>query len=159
MSARTSEDVVLSIPRCTFNGTSKTNGTCIDHVDRLFQAFSSTVVLIVLIAVIIGIIIISLITFHLHKRKMKKRKIIKAQEEYERDNCCPKAVKGKPDVRQTMMVRPGQRAPTAVRKSEPNMSCPDFDVTPGPDNGSKADTGHTKDRNYTGNVLKSVEVS
>lgn len=159
MSTRIPEDVALSIPHCTFNGTSQTNGTCIDHVDQLFQAFSSTVVLIVLVAVIIGIIIISLMTFHFHKRKMKKRKIKKAQEEYERDNCCPKAVKGKPAVRQTIMVRPGQRAPTAVQKSEHIMLSQDFDVTPGTNNGSKADTRHTKDRNDQGNALESIEVS
>ncbi|KAK2881500.1 hypothetical protein Q8A67_018768 [Cirrhinus molitorella] len=69
---------------------------------------------------IIGIIFVSVTTFHFHKSKMKKRKIQKAQEEYERDNCSPKTVKGKPVVRQCIMVRP----PTAVRKSDPNAEDP-----------------------------------
>lgn len=77
MSARTSENVAVSIPHCTFNRT--TSEPCIDHVDKLFQAFSSTVVLIVLIVVIIGIIIISLITLFSPK-EMKKRNMKKAQE-------------------------------------------------------------------------------
>ncbi|XP_030634660.1 uncharacterized protein C11orf87 homolog [Chanos chanos] len=159
MSARTSEYVALSIPHCTFNGTTRTNGTCIDQVDQLFQAFSSTVVLFVLIAMIIGIIFISLSTFHFHKSKMKKRKIQKAQEEYERDNCSPKTTKGKPVVRQCIMVRPGKRPPTAVLKSEPNTpSQDDSSVTPIPENDSNANTRHTGQANDD-HLLESVAVS
>ncbi|XP_016413010.1 uncharacterized protein C11orf87 homolog [Sinocyclocheilus rhinocerous] len=144
MSARTLERLV-SIPHCALNGTARTsNGTCFERVDQLFQAFSSTVVLFVLIAMIIGIIFVSVTTFHFHKSKMKKRKIQKAQEEYERDNCSPKAVKGKPVVRQCIMVRP----PTAARKSDPNTE----------------DPGVTEDVRHSGqgkddNLLESVAVS
>ncbi|XP_073674194.1 uncharacterized protein C11orf87 homolog [Garra rufa] len=145
MSARTLERLALSIPHCALNGTARTsNGTCFDRVDQLFQAFSSTAVLFVLIAMIIGIIFVSVTTFHFHKSKMKKRKIQKAQEEYERDNCSPKAVKGKPVVRQCIMVRP----PAAVRKSDPNAE----------------DPGVTEDVRHSGqakddNLLESVAVS
>lgn len=150
MSAGTSENLVLSIPACTSNGTAQTNGTCIDQVHQLFQAFSSTAVLVVLIAVIIGIVFVSLTTFHFHKRKMKKRKIQKAQEEYERDNCSPKAAKGKPLVRQCIMVRPlrrdsGHRPPVPVQKHEEEPdSQEDSGVIPIPENGTKADTRHTE---------------
>lgn len=149
MSARTLERPALSIPHCALNGTARTNnGTCFDRVDQLFQAFSSTVVLFVLIALIIGIIFVSITTFHFHKSKMKKRKIQKAQEEYERDNCSPKAAKGKPVVRQCVMVRP----PTAVRKSDPNNEDPG--VTPQMPEDTRH-TGQIKDEN----LLESVAVS
>ncbi|XP_031429713.1 uncharacterized protein C11orf87 homolog [Clupea harengus] len=159
MGTRTSENVALSIPHCTFNGTAQTNGTCIEQMDQLFQSFSSTAVLFVLIALIIGIIFISIVTFHFHKSKMKKRKIQKAQEEYERDNCSPKTVKGKPVVRQCIMVRPGKRSPAAVQRSEPNTpSQEDSSVTPIPENESKANTRHTGQENDQ-NLLESVAVS
>uniref|UniRef100_A0A4W5LKF4 Si:dkey-35i13.1 n=1 Tax=Hucho hucho TaxID=62062 RepID=A0A4W5LKF4_9TELE len=150
MSARTSENLELSIPHCTFNGTTQTNGTCINQVDQLFMAFSSTVVLIVLMAVIIGIIIVSLATFHLHKRKMKKGKIRKAQEEYERDNCSPKTAKGKQATRHCIMVRPGLRVPpAAVQKNEQNTPFnEDSSVTPNTENSSKADTSQINSNHW-----------
>ncbi|KAL2095917.1 hypothetical protein ACEWY4_008065 [Coilia grayii] len=159
MSARTSENLALSIPHCIFNGTAQTNGTCIEQMDQLFQSFSSTVVLFVLIALIIGIIFLSLVTFHFHKSKMKKRKIQKAQEEYERDNCSPKTMKGKPVVRQCIMVRPGKRPPAAVQRSESNTpSQEESSVAPIPTNESKANTRHTEQANDQ-NLLESVAVS
>ncbi|MFT7803798.1 uncharacterized protein C11orf87 homolog [Arapaima gigas] len=97
----------LSIPPCTSNGTTGTNGTCMDRMDHFFLAFSSTAVLFVLVAVITGIVFVSLVTFHVHKRKMKKRKIQKAQEEYERDNCSPRTAKGKAPLQQCIVVRAG----------------------------------------------------
>ncbi|XP_036393536.1 uncharacterized protein C11orf87 homolog [Megalops cyprinoides] len=163
MSARTSENLALSIPSCTFNGTTQTNGTCIDQMDHLFQAFSSTAVLIVLIAVIVGIIFVSLTTFHFHKSKMKKRKIQKAQEEYERDNCSPKIAKGKQSVRQCIMVRPAHRdsrhrPPAAVQKHEQeSTSQEDSSVIPIPENVSKGDTRHTEDGHDQ--LLESVALS
>lgn len=75
---------------------------------------------------------------------MKKRKIQKAQEEYERDNCSPKAAKGKPVVRQCVMVRP----PMAVRKSDPNNEDPQMPE-------DTRHTGQIKDEN----LLESVAVS
>uniref|UniRef100_A0AAY5K1L6 Uncharacterized protein n=1 Tax=Esox lucius TaxID=8010 RepID=A0AAY5K1L6_ESOLU len=160
MSARTSEKLALSILHCTFNGTTQTNGTCIEHVDQLFQAFSSTVVLIVLVVVIIGIIAVSLATFHFHKRKMKRRKIRKAQEEYERDNCSPKTDKGKSAARQSVVVRTGLRAPPAAfQKSD--RSSPfheDATVTPISENCSKADNRHTRKPNEP-HPLESVSTS
>ncbi|KAJ8414497.1 hypothetical protein AAFF_G00036990 [Aldrovandia affinis] len=163
MSARTSENLALSIPACTSNGTTQTNGTCIDQVDQLFQVFSSTAVLIVLIVMIIGIIFVSLVTFHFHKSKMKKRKIEKAQEEYERDNCSPKAAKGKPAVRQCIMVRPvhsdsGHRPRAAVQKHEQDTTSQgDSSVIPIPENVSKSDTRHTEHGH--GQLMESVALS
>uniref|UniRef100_A0A8C4RXG8 Si:dkey-35i13.1 n=1 Tax=Erpetoichthys calabaricus TaxID=27687 RepID=A0A8C4RXG8_ERPCA len=109
MSARTSSAVALSLSPCSLNrNVSQSNGTCITEVDRLFQTFSSTIVLIVLIAVICGLIFLSLVTFHFHKSKMKKRKIERAQEEYERDNCTINSMKGSPKDKEGVMVRPGR---------------------------------------------------
>ncbi|KAG9348337.1 hypothetical protein JZ751_002072 [Albula glossodonta] len=131
-------------------------------MDPFFQAFSSTAVLIVLIAVIIGIIFVSLITFHFHKSKMKKRKIQKAQEEYERDNCSPKTAKGKPIVRQCIMVRPvhrdsGLRPPAAFQKHDETTSQEDSNGMSIPENESKADTRHTE-HGYD-QLLESVALS
>ncbi|KAJ8368766.1 hypothetical protein SKAU_G00087940 [Synaphobranchus kaupii] len=80
---------------------------------------------------------------------MKKRKIQKAQEEYERDNCSPKTAKRKPSVRQCIMVRPhrdsGHRPPAAVQKQDQaTASQEDSGVIPIPENGSKAGTRHTE---------------
>ncbi|XP_028818038.1 uncharacterized protein C11orf87 homolog [Denticeps clupeoides] len=108
MSARTPEDPALSIPHCSRNGTGRTNGTCVVPMEQLLQAFSSTAVLFVLVAVIVGIVLVSLATFHVHKSKMKKRKIQRAQEEYERDSRSPGAAKGKPAGGQRVMVRPAR---------------------------------------------------
>ncbi|KAM5182162.1 uncharacterized protein C11orf87 homolog [Mantella aurantiaca] len=95
MSARITKQLRLSMPPCLLNRTSATNATsCVTEVEPLFQSFSSTLVLIVLATVIFCLVVLSLSTFHLHKSKMKKRKIEKAQEEYERDHCSPKAERG-----------------------------------------------------------------
>ncbi|KAI4890229.1 hypothetical protein NFI96_001248 [Prochilodus magdalenae] len=107
MSARTSSDrLALAVPPCGSNGTAWPEGTCMARVEQLFQALSSTVVLFVLVAMIAAVISVSLTTFHFHKSKMKKRKMQRAQEEYERDNCSPRA-KGKPALRQCVVERPG----------------------------------------------------
>ncbi|XP_018411748.1 PREDICTED: uncharacterized protein C11orf87 homolog [Nanorana parkeri] len=95
MSARISKQLTLSMPPCLMNRTSATNATsCVTEVEPLFQSFSSTLVLIALTTVIFCLVVLSLSTFHLHKSKMKKRKIEKAQEEYERDHCSPKEERG-----------------------------------------------------------------
>ncbi|XP_056417644.1 uncharacterized protein C11orf87 homolog [Hyla sarda] len=95
MSASISKQLRLSMPPCLLNGTSASNATsCTTQVEPLFQSFSSTLVLIVLATVIFCLVVLSLSTFHMHKSKMKKRKIEKAQEEYERDHCSPKAERG-----------------------------------------------------------------
>ncbi|OCT93229.1 uncharacterized protein C11orf87 homolog [Xenopus laevis] len=92
MSARISKQLRLSVPPCLINRTTVSNtSSCTTQVEPLFQSFSSTLVLIVLATVIFCLVVLSLSTFHMHKSKMKKRKIEKAQEEYERDNCSPKA--------------------------------------------------------------------
>ncbi|XP_053313851.1 uncharacterized protein C11orf87 homolog [Spea bombifrons] len=91
MSPRFPKQLGLSMPPCLLNRTSSPNGTsCLTEVEPLFQPFSSTLVLIVLATVICCLVVLSLSTFHMHKSKMKKRKIEKAQEEYERDHCSPK---------------------------------------------------------------------
>ncbi|XP_010891838.1 uncharacterized protein C11orf87 homolog [Esox lucius] len=104
MTTKESEDIGLSIPLCMYNGASQTNGTCMDQINRFFQPFSSTFALMVLVAMIIGIILVSLAAFHFNKRRMKKRKIQRAQEEYERDNRSP-STKREP-VRPSIIVRP-----------------------------------------------------
>ncbi|KPP79387.1 hypothetical protein Z043_101034 [Scleropages formosus] len=135
----------LPIPPCTSNGTTPSNGTCVDRMDHLFQAFSSTAVLFVLVAVITGIVFVSLATFHVHKSKMKKRKIQKAQEEYERDNCSPRTAKGRAPLRQCVVVRAGRggagvRDPAAVPNPDQDSS-----AIPIPGNCSKADSRHSRD--------------
>lgn len=108
MSAITSPDrLALAVPPCGSNGTAWPEGACMARVEQLFQALSSTVVLFVLVAMIAAVISVSLTTFHFHKSKMKKRKMQRAQEEYERDNCSPRAAaKGKPVLRQCVVERP-----------------------------------------------------
>lgn len=108
MSARAPKELRLALPPCLLNrtfaspndsGSGNTGarspgagggggGTCITQVgQQLFQSFSSTLVLIVLVTLIFCLIVLSLSTFHIHKRRMKKRKMQRAQEEYERDHC------------------------------------------------------------------------
>ncbi|KAL4647674.1 hypothetical protein GN956_G8085 [Arapaima gigas] len=132
----------LSIPPCTSNGTTGTNGTCMDRMDHFFLAFSSTAVLFVLVAVITGIVFVSLVTFHVHKRKMKKRKIQKAQEEYERDNCSPRTAKGKAPLQQCIVVRAGHggagvQEPVAVPDTDQDSS-----AKPIPENCCKTTSRH-----------------
>ncbi|XP_007539341.1 uncharacterized protein C11orf87 homolog [Erinaceus europaeus] len=102
MSARAPKELRLALPPCLLNrtlaapsasggrnaSTRGPGGTCITQVgQQLFQSFSSTLVLIVLVTLIFCLIVLSLSTFHIHKRRMKKRKMQRAQEEYERDHC------------------------------------------------------------------------
>lgn len=101
MSARAPKELRLALPPCLLNRTLaaphaggssnasvRSSGTCITQVgQQLFQSFSSTLVLIVLVTLIFCLIVLSLSTFHIHKRRMKKRKMQRAQEEYERDHC------------------------------------------------------------------------
>ncbi|XP_063060674.1 uncharacterized protein C11orf87 homolog [Engraulis encrasicolus] len=159
MSARTAENLALaSIPHCTFNGTVRTNGTCIEQMDQLFQSFSSTAVLFVVIALIIGIIFLSMVTFHFHKCKMKRRKIQRAQEEYERDNSS-KTIKGKTVVRQCIVVSPGKRPPAADQRSQSNTPSQESSVVaPIPTNESRDNTRQTDQANGQ-NLLESVAVS
>ncbi|EHB08061.1 hypothetical protein GW7_04037 [Heterocephalus glaber] len=108
MSARAPKELMLALPPCLLNRTFASpndsgsgnpgarspgaggggGSTCITQVgQQLFQSFSSTLVLIVLVTLIFCLIVLSLSTFHIHKRRMKKRKMQRAQEEYERDHC------------------------------------------------------------------------
>lgn len=99
----------------TFNGASETNGTRAEKVQHVHQPFSSTVALLVLGLVIIGIILISLTTYHFHKSKMKKRKMLREQEEFERDNCGSSVpVRVKPSLSRCVIARPAppQHPPT-----------------------------------------------
>lgn len=109
MAARTSEASGLSVPppppphRC--HG-AHNNGTCAEQLS-IFPPFSSTLALLVLVAVLVGIVLVSLATFHFHKRKLRNRKIQRAQEEYERDSRSPAraGASGAP-VRPCIIVRP-----------------------------------------------------
>lgn len=90
-----------------FNGASETNGTRAEKVQHVLQPFSSTVALLVLGMLIIGIILLSLTTYHFHKSKMKKRKMLRAQEEYERDNGGSSVpVKANPAPSRCVIARP-----------------------------------------------------
>ncbi|XP_061658311.1 uncharacterized protein C11orf87 homolog [Syngnathoides biaculeatus] len=62
------------------------NGTCAEQLSVAFPPLSSTLALLVLVAVLAGVVLVSVATFHFHKRRLKKRKIQRAQEEYERDS-------------------------------------------------------------------------
>ncbi|XP_060744422.1 uncharacterized protein C11orf87 homolog [Tachysurus vachellii] len=156
MSAGSSESLALSIPPCNPNGTARANGTCADPTDPLFRSFSSTMVLLVLVAMIAGTILVSLATFHLHKSKLRKRKMQKAQEEYERDSGRPKAVLGKPEIRHCVMERP-----TAVQKSDLNSKISDKEATDSagiPEKECADSTRHTSQMRAD-HLLESVAVS
>lgn len=93
-----------------FIGAPDTNGTRVEKVHYTLQPFSSTVALLVLGVLIIGIILLSISTYHFHKSKMKRRKMQRAQEEYERDNCSSSIPpKVKPALGRSLIARP---APT-----------------------------------------------
>ncbi|XP_024122572.1 uncharacterized protein C11orf87 homolog [Oryzias melastigma] len=117
MTARTVEASGLSVPlhRC-HGGFQASNGTCAEQLS-LFPPFSSTLALLVLVAVLVGIILVSLATFHFHKRKLRNRKIQRAQEEYERDSRSPTraGARGEP-ARPCVIVRP-------VRREEKLLVC------------------------------------
>ncbi|XP_068121084.1 uncharacterized protein C11orf87 homolog [Hyperolius riggenbachi] len=120
MSARIAKQLRLSMPPCLLNRTSASNATsCVTEVEPLFPAFSSTVVLIVLATVIFCLVVLSLSTFHMHKSKMKKRKIEKAQEEYERDHCSPKAERGN-------LYERGNRQQSNGRGTDDDHNSPDI---------------------------------
>ncbi|XP_067085376.1 uncharacterized protein C11orf87 homolog [Osmerus mordax] len=130
MTAETSEGDGFSVPLCSYSGASQTNGTCMDQMERFFPPFSSTFALIVLVTMIVGIIFVSLATFHFHKRRMRKRKIQRAQEEYERDSRSPVSSMGKRETtRPCIIVRPAARDKVhrplfpVIQKCDQNTSC------------------------------------
>lgn len=161
MTNKESEDVGLSIPLCIYNGASQTNGTCMDQIGRFFQPFSSTFALMVLVAMIIGIILVSLAAFHFNKRRMKKRKIQRAQEEYERDNRSPSTKAKREPTRPSIIVRPSppdsEHRPHSVVQ---NTSChiqEDPGTLPIAKNESELDMPHIEKGN--GQVLETVILS
>lgn len=100
----------LEISWGAFVGAPDTNGTRAEKVHHALQPFSSTVALLVLGVLIIGIILLSLTTYHFHKSKIKKKKMQRAQEEYERDNSGSSIPpKVKPALGRSLIARP---APT-----------------------------------------------
>lgn len=108
---KTSDEILWG----AYNGASETNETRADKVQHVLQPFSSALALLVLGLVILGIILISLTTYHFHKSKMKKRKMLRAQEEYERDNCGSSVpVRVKPALSRCVIARPAppQHPPT-----------------------------------------------
>ncbi|XP_042355982.1 uncharacterized protein C11orf87 homolog [Plectropomus leopardus] len=108
MTTRTSEASGLPVPLHRCHGHFQANnGTCAEQLS-FFPPFSSTLALLVLVAVLVGIILVSLATFHFHKRKLRNRKIQRAQEEYERDSRSPArgaGTSGEP-ARPCIIVRP-----------------------------------------------------
>ncbi|KAM9728668.1 uncharacterized protein C11orf87-like [Menidia menidia] len=107
MTAGPAEAPGPSVPvhRCR-GGLHASNGTCAEQLS-LFPPFSSALALLVLVAVLVGIVLVSLATFHFHKRKLRNKKIRRAQEEYERDSRNP-ARAGEP-ARPCVIVRPARR--------------------------------------------------
>nr|XP_061819032.1 uncharacterized protein C11orf87 homolog [Nerophis lumbriciformis] len=71
-----------------------------------FPPLSSTLALLVLVAVLAGIVLVSVATFHFHKRRLQKRKIQRAQEEYERDSGSPARAAGAAPARPCVIARP-----------------------------------------------------
>ncbi|CAL8275914.1 unnamed protein product [Arctogadus glacialis] len=102
-------------------GAAPENGTCVTHLDRgVFPPLSSTLALLVLVALMVGIVLVSLATFHLHKRKLRKRKIQRAQEEYERDSRDPEGAPEPPKhPPRATIVRPPGRDPSSRPPSSP----------------------------------------
>ncbi|XP_014878029.1 uncharacterized protein C11orf87 homolog [Poecilia latipinna] len=113
MTSRVAEASGLPAPpqRC-LGGLQPNNGTCAEQLSvSLFPPLSSTLALLVLVAVLVGIILVSLATFLFHKRKLRNRKIQRAQEEYERDSRSPARAgpgAGEP-ARPCVIVRPVRR--------------------------------------------------
>ncbi|XP_015239102.1 PREDICTED: uncharacterized protein C11orf87 homolog [Cyprinodon variegatus] len=111
MTSRTAEASGLMAPpqRC-HGGLHASNGTCAEQLS-IFPPLSSTLALLVLVAVLVGIILVSLATFHFHKRKLRNRKIQRAQEEYERDSRSPSraAPRAGEPARPCVIVRPVRR--------------------------------------------------
>lgn len=93
------------------------NGTCAEKVEPFPPPLSSTFALILLGIAIIGIVALSLTTHHCHKGKMKRRKIQRAQEEFERDQLSPVPPASKPD--RCVIARP------AAGRTEPPPGCQD----------------------------------
>ncbi|XP_012514626.1 PREDICTED: uncharacterized protein C11orf87 homolog [Propithecus coquereli] len=152
MSARAPKELRLALPPCLLNrtfaspnasgsGTANARdsaagggggGTCITQVgQQLFQSFSSTLVLIVLVTLIFCLIVLSLSTFHIHKRRMKKRKMQRAQEEYERDHCSgsrgggglPRAGRQAPNHAKETRLERQPRDSAFCAPSDPSSSC------------------------------------
>ncbi|XP_024250756.1 uncharacterized protein C11orf87 homolog [Oncorhynchus tshawytscha] len=161
MTNKESEDVGLSIPLCIYNGASQTNGTCMDQIGRFFQPFSSTFALMVLVAMIIGIILVSLVAFHFNKRRMKKRKIQRAQEEYERDNLSPSTKAKREPMRPCIIVRPsprdGEHRPHSAVQNTSYHIQEDVGTLPITNNASELDMAHIEQGD--GQVLETVVLS
>uniref|UniRef100_A0A3Q3WVL8 Uncharacterized protein n=1 Tax=Mola mola TaxID=94237 RepID=A0A3Q3WVL8_MOLML len=106
---RTSEASGLPVPPVRRCHGAHNNGTCAEQLS-IFPPLSSTLALLVLVAVLVGIILVSLATFHFHKRKLRNRKIQRAQEEYERDSRSPaRAAAGEPAI-PCVIARPAKCA-------------------------------------------------
>ncbi|XP_061595163.1 uncharacterized protein C11orf87 homolog [Cololabis saira] len=100
--------------RCMHGGN---NGTCAEQL-RLLPPFSSALALLVLVAVLAGVVLVSLATFHFHKRKLRNRKILRAQEEYERDSRDGRAAaRSAGPARPSVIARPVRREERAERPS------------------------------------------
>ncbi|XP_078078958.1 uncharacterized protein C11orf87 homolog [Mustelus asterias] len=144
MSARIHKALPLSLSSCAGNRNfSHNNGTCVTEVGKLIYSFSATVVLIVLVTLIFGVIAVSLLTFHFHKSKMKKRKMQRAQQEYERDQGSPEAAKGSPPERgSAVMLSP---APRAAAAAAPCSHSNTHTLHPGPGAGEPQSDPHCTD--------------
>ncbi|KAF7643521.1 hypothetical protein LDENG_00237990 [Lucifuga dentata] len=131
MTARSSEAVGLSVPPHRCHGVSQgNNGTCAEQLSffpPFFPPFSSTLALLVLVAVLVGIVLVSLATFHFHKRKLRNRKIQRAQEEYERDSRSPTSGASAEPARPCVIIRPvrcEEEPPSRSREEQTEAESP-----------------------------------
>lgn len=123
MAAAGSPEAAGLTPPHRCHGALRGNGTCAEQLG-IFAPLSSTLALLVLLAVLVGIVLVSLATFHFHKRKLRNRKIQRAQEEYERDSRSPTRAAAE-SARPCVIARPvksegkaAARDPEAARDSE-----------------------------------------
>lgn len=107
MAAAGSPEAAGLTPPHRCHGALHGNGTCAEQLG-IFAPLSSTLALLVLLAVLVGIVLVSLATFHFHKRKLRNKKIQRAQEEYERDSRSPARAAAAELARPCVIVRPAK---------------------------------------------------
>ncbi|XP_066502801.1 uncharacterized protein C11orf87 homolog [Hoplias malabaricus] len=111
----------------------ESNASCAEKVDHLPPPFSSTSALSLLGVVIVAIVALSLTTHRCHKGQMKRRKMERAQEEYERDHRSPTITTAnagavaaeKQDPRRCTIIRPEPRPASSTKpRTDPQQPAP-----------------------------------
>uniref|UniRef100_A0A8B9JX50 Si:dkey-183i3.9 n=1 Tax=Astyanax mexicanus TaxID=7994 RepID=A0A8B9JX50_ASTMX len=134
------------------------NATCAEKVQHLPPAFSSTYALTLLGIVFVVIVMLSLTTHHCHKGKMKRRKMERAQEEYERDQRSPVPARGKPDSGRCTIIRPASKDAEA-RSASPASDSPAKQCTTPDDPSSTLPTVDEDMKGVEEAALEAVAVS